>query len=43
LSLCLFRRDGLVPVIHVFDIPIKEDVDARDIQREDPLRASARA
>jgi hypothetical protein len=38
-----FHRDGLVLAIHVFDIPIKEDVDARDIQREDALRASARA
>jgi hypothetical protein len=34
---------GLVPAIHVFLFNCNKDVDARDIQREDALRASARA
>jgi len=34
---------GLVPAIHVFLAAVSKDVDARDIQREDALRASARA
>jgi hypothetical protein len=34
---------GLVPAIHVFASTKKEDVDARDIWREDALRALARA
>jgi hypothetical protein len=34
---------GLVPAIHVFALrQPKEDVDHRDIQREDALRAFAR-
>jgi hypothetical protein len=33
---------GLVPAIYVLDVS-KEDVVARDIQREDALRAFARA
>jgi hypothetical protein len=33
---------GLVPAIHVLTPP-QEDVDARDIKREDALRAFARA
>jgi hypothetical protein len=33
---------GLVPAIHVLLHKRKKDVDARDIQREDALRASAR-
>jgi hypothetical protein len=34
---------GLVPAIHVFSAAASQDVDARDIQREDALRAFARA
>ncbi|HET9586766.1 MAG TPA: hypothetical protein VFP38_22295, partial [Bradyrhizobium sp.] len=34
---------GLVPAIHAFSAAASQDVDARDIQREDALRASARA
>jgi hypothetical protein len=34
---------GLVPAIHVFISTRTKDVDARDIQREDALRAFARA
>jgi hypothetical protein len=34
---------GLVPAIHVFVAAKLLDVDARDILREDALRASARA
>jgi hypothetical protein len=33
---------GLVPGIHVLTFSEKEDVDGRDIQREDALRAFAR-
>jgi hypothetical protein len=33
---------GLVPSIHVFLAVVTKDVDARDILREDALRASAR-
>jgi hypothetical protein len=33
---------GLVPGIHVFKTMQKEDVDGRDIQQEDALRAFAR-
>jgi hypothetical protein len=34
---------GLDPAIHVFGSNEKQDVDARDVWREDALRASARA
>jgi len=34
---------GLDPAIHVYGSASKEDVDARDIQRQDALRAFARA
>jgi hypothetical protein len=34
---------GVVPAIHAFAFKEKQDVDARDIQREDALRAFARA
>jgi hypothetical protein len=34
---------GLVPAIHVFSTLCCQDVDARDIEREDALRAFARA
>jgi len=34
---------GLGPAIHVYPSIGKEDVDARDIKREDALRAFARA
>jgi hypothetical protein len=34
---------GLVPAIHVFLFIRCQDVDARDIQREDAFRAFARA
>jgi hypothetical protein len=33
---------GLVPGIHVYQQTRQEDVDGRDIQREDALRAFAR-
>jgi hypothetical protein len=34
---------GLVPAIHVLALPKGKNVDARDIQREDALRAFTRA
>jgi hypothetical protein len=34
---------GLVPAIHAFFLSSTKNVDARDIQREDALRAFARA
>ena len=37
-----FVMPGLVPGIHVFVASGKSDVDGRDIQREDALRAFAR-
>ena len=39
----LFVMPGLVPGIHVLIVPDKKDVDGRDIQREDALRAFAPA
>jgi hypothetical protein len=34
---------GLVPAIHVKNLSVQEDLDARDIQCKDALRAFARA
>ncbi len=41
--LCDLVMAGPVPAIHVVAVSSKKDVDARDIQREDALRAFARA
>jgi hypothetical protein len=38
-SLAKLVMPGLVPGINFFDCQIKKDVDGRDIQREDALRA----
>jgi hypothetical protein len=38
-----FVMPGLVPAIHVYKTSAQQDVDARDVWREDALRAFARA